>query len=183
MFDERTVNAYRSVTAPSTLKEKVLARQESVKTVKYKKKTSHLVRQLSAAAACLVLIVGVWSVTREQGSLESGIHATVLVEDAQEMIRTADAVPVTVELKLDLTGEAELTCKAGELLVQGKDDISPVNRGSEWRTDGSAVVLWQVPALDTVQTYEMTVNGENETVSILLSYDAAENCWAVSFAG
>ena len=29
MFDERTVNAYRTITAPSDLKEKVLAQQKS----------------------------------------------------------------------------------------------------------------------------------------------------------
>lgn len=183
MFDERTVNAYRSVTAPPALKEKLLAQQESVKTVKYKKKTPHLVRQLSAAAACLVLIVGVWAATREQGSLESGIHATVLAEDVQGLARVAGTDLVTVELKLDFPGEADLSCEAGELLVQEKEDITPVNRGSAWRTDGSALVLWQVPALDMAQAYEMTVNSGNETVSVLLSYDTAKNCWAVSFAG
>ena len=182
MFDERTVSAYRAVKAPSHLKEKVLAQQNSVKTVKHKKKTSKTLRQLSAAAACLLLIAGVWTATREQSGFESGIHATVLTEDAQGVARMAATEPVSVELKLDFSGEVKLACKDGELLVQEKDDVAPVNRGSEWYADGRALVLWQVPAIDMAHTYEMTVESQNENVTVLLSYDTAGNCWAVSFA-
>jgi len=184
MFDERTVNAYRAITAPSDLKEKVLAQQKSEKTVdvKKKRKTARMIRQVSAAAACFVLLAGVWSVTREQGGLENGIHATVVAEDAGDMIRTVDAGPVTVELEVEFPEGAQFTCREGELLVQGREDVTPVNRGSAWHVEGDALVLWQVPALDTAQTFELTVDAENQSLTVVLSYDTAENCWAVSFA-
>ena len=184
MFDERTVNAYRAITAPSDLKEKVMTQQKSEKTVEIKKKrkTARMIRQVSAAAACLVLLAGVWSVTREQGGLENGIHATVVAEDAGDMIRTVDSGPVTVELNLEFPEGAQLTCGEGELLVQTDEDITPVSRGSAWRVEGKALLIWQVPALDTMQTFELTVDAENQSLTVVLSYDTAENCWAVSFA-
>ena len=185
MFDERAVSAYRSITAPSDLKEKVLAQQKSAKAVKeqQKRKKLRLTRQLSAAAACLVLMVGAWSMTRERGGLESGIHATVLADEAQGMVRMAGADPVTVELNMDFPEGALFTCRDGELLVQGEDDITPVSRGNAWRTEGKALVLWQVPAFDTAQTFELTVDAETESVTVVLSYDTEKDCWAVSFAG
>ena len=184
MFDERAVSAYRSITAPSELKEKVMAAQKSAKTAEEqkKRKTLRLTRQLAAAAACLVLMVGAWSMTREQGSLESGIHATVVADEGQGMVRMAELGPVTVELNVEFPKGAQLTCREGELLVQGEEDIAPVSRGSAWRVDGEALVLWQVPAFDTTQTFELTVDAETESVTVVLSYDTAENCWAVSFA-
>ena len=185
MFDERAVSAYRSITAPSDLKEKVLAQQKSAKAVKeqQKRKKLRLTRQLSAAAACLVLMVGAWSMTREQDGLESGIHATVLADEAQGMVRMAGVDPVTVELNMDFPEGALFTCRDGELLVQGEDDITPVSRGNAWRTEGKALVLWQVPAFDTAQTFELTVDAETESVTVVLSYDTEKDCWAVSFAG
>ena len=184
MFDERAVSAYRSITAPSDLKEKVLAQQKSAKAVKeqQKRKKLRLTRQLSAAAACLVLMVGAWSMTREQGGLESGIHATVLADEAQGMVRMAGADPVTVELNMDFPEGALFTCRDGELLVQGEDDITPVSRGNAWRIEGKALVLWQVPAFETAQIFELTVNAETESVTVVLSYDTEKSCWAVSFA-
>ncbi len=184
MFDERAVSAYRSITAPSELKEKVMAAQKSAKTAENKnqRKTLRLTRQLSAVAACLVLMVGAWSMTREQGSLESGIHAAVLTDEAQGMIRMAEIGPVTVELNVEFPEGALLSCREGELLVQGEEDITPISRGSEWRVDRDALVLWQVPAFDTAQTFELTVDAETGSVTVVLSYDTAENCWAVSFA-
>ena len=185
MFDERAVSAYRSITAPSDLKEKVLAQQKSAKAVKeqQKRKKLRLTRQLSAVAACLVLMIGSWSMTREQGGLESGIHATVLADEAQGMVRMAGADPVTVELNMDLPEGAFFTCRDGELLVQGEGDITPVSRGNAWRTEeGEALVLWQGPAFDTAQIFELTVDAETESVTVVLSYDTEKSCWAVSFA-
>ncbi|MBR4869259.1 MAG: hypothetical protein IKU12_00590, partial [Oscillospiraceae bacterium] len=184
MFDERAVSAYRSITAPSELKEKVMAAQKSAKTAEEqkKRKTLRLTRQLSAAAACLVLMVGVWSMTREQGSLESGIRAEVVDYETPGMVRMAEIGPVTVKLNVEFPEGAQLSCREGELLVQGEEDLTLISRGSAWRVDGDALVLWQVPAFDTAQTFELTVDAETGSVTVVLSYDTAENCWAVSFA-
>ena len=184
MFDERALNAYRSVTAPPELRDKVLSQAKSKKTIPFnnKKKTTRMVRQISAAAACLVLLAGVWTMGRGNGdTAEMNVNAVVVTETAdQGAIRMATEEPVTV--KLEISCEAELNCEAGELLVQGKDDITPVECGQTCRAEKNAVVLWQIPDADAAEAYELTLSGENNSVSVTLLYDTARNCWTVSYA-
>ncbi len=184
MFDERTVKAYRSITAPPELKARVLARAESEKAVQLKnrKKMPRTLRQLSAAAACLVLIVGVWAASRESGR-GLGITADAVVLEAsadQELLRAAAEEPVTV--KVEISRKAELSCGEGELLVQEKGDAAPVNQGQSCRVGKNTTVLWQIPAADAEESYALTLSCGSETRTLTLLYDTAENCWAVSFA-
>jgi len=183
MFDERTVHAYRSITAPPELKEKVLAQAKSEKTVPFnKKKTTRWVRQLSTAAACLVLMVGVWAASRESGSgAELSVNAVVMAAESENsLVRIAAEEPLSV--KLEISCESELSCSEGELLVQGEDDLAPVNHGASCRATEKALVFWEIPAADPTETYELTLTGENTTLVITLMYDTAENCWTVSYA-
>lgn len=184
MFDKRTVEAYRSMTAPPELKAKVLAQAKSEKTVPFKiqKATSRMIRRISAAAACLVLALGVWAATRETGGRwQADISAVVISETAEQgLIRMAAEEPVTV--KLEISRAAELACDEGELLVQEQENITPASRGQNCRAAENALVLWQIPAADTTKTYTMILSDEADTVTLTLSYKTAEDCWTVSFA-
>ena len=177
MFDQKQIEQYRNIKAPSELKFKIAAdcNREAVRgnrIIGGAFPMQRLVRSLSAVAACLVLAVAVFSLARMNTELVTVSYGGTAVSEEKTVIDRSQALsaravePVGIPLSFDVKGEATVTVSDGGLYTvnEGGEEINSL--GSATVITEDTFIWWAVA--DGFGRYEMTVeiNGE-QTVFIL----------------
>ena len=194
MFDPKEIEAYRKISAPVDLKDKILS---SCTDAAPKKRNLHEYRKwISSIAACFVLVAvlavvgvgnyGAVSVSVSDSELGKEQSVTYVPNDGvqsisvyRESVKTADAV-----IPLLFDGHAELSVSGGVMnIVDTKDTEKVLYSGTEYSMDGKTLVCWAISADDDAYAFEMTVQGTFQTEYILLTYDSANDIWTVSRKG
>ena len=115
MFDNSTLEAYRSVKAPDSLRERVLNMAEEPKV---KSGTVISFKTLRTAglslAACLVLVMGLWGLGGGGVTVESLPYSA-------ELSLAREITASEVEISVDQRGLCRLSVSCGELSLDGKN--------------------------------------------------------------
>ncbi|MBQ9747743.1 MAG: hypothetical protein IJV98_03060 [Clostridia bacterium] len=185
MFDEKEIAAYRGISAPRDLRDKVLSSCTAETTKRFDLR--RMTRMVSSIAACLLLATVL--TTYAFGSFDAprvSVSDRVLNEQSSLTFTEQDhgiavamyrEVPVTT-VPLTFDGHATLRVSGGVMDVIEDGEI--LYSGTEYTTDGKTLVHWTVSGDETSQVLAMTVIGRFKTETIVLRFDDSNDCWIVS---
>ncbi len=187
MFDSKEIAAYRNISAPNDLRDRVLS---SCGSFAPKKRDSRaLIRHLSSLAACFVLAaVLVMLVVQDLSTVSVSVSNDELIKEQTVVYAPNDgiqgySVARTSETKVELTldGHAELSVSNGMLNIYGAaNDDKLLYTGTDCSVHGKTLVCWVVGADDQTTTYEMTVRSAFKTEKIILTYEASDDTWTLT---
>ena len=161
MFSEEKIRAYRSVKAPETLRDAVLASSQR------ENGTRSVGKWMLPVAACLVLCVSLWLLNPWQTEISvrldgKPLEETVTLEiaDASPLRRSAPSISVPVELELGK--EVEISVSKGKLILEGKEPASTLTVG------GTVAFVWEIPSKDGAFpcTMELDENGSKTVIEL-----------------
>lgn len=184
MFEKREIEAYKSITAPDELRERVLSADYSVA----RRSIQHKIGALVAMAACMILIVGLpMYVLRSSAKPEILLHGEPLTADGIAIIEES-AVPAeasarstptfSVQLELELKCETEISVTEGIITVTDPETLERLYTGTEFTSDSDVITInWSTEVPGDSTTYYMTLKDGINNSEIILSYDG---CWTIS---
>ncbi len=174
MFSEAQKSAYRAVTAPESLRERVL----DIAADRPRPKKKPAGRWLAAAiAACLMLVMSSALLPKGGTEILTGGAAIggepVALSESGGVALARAAEPLQVPLAVNPRGEVTLTpedgvLRSGDTLIAAGTTI-----------DAPAELIWEIERPDTAETYVLRVDGGAGSSALTLAFDAAENCWTV----
>ena len=179
MFNNEDIKAYREISAPEGLRERVMAsaRQEKKKPIIL----SVPMRSIAAIAACFVFAVLVMLPMLNGGGNEiyfdgekigtEGI--SLAAENNGVMPIEARAMGLDLSLTLDVDRECSVHVSEGRV-----GDTQMSYMGSDASVPGNATLRWIIDLPDTEKTYFMTVETEDESFTLSLEY--GEGGWEIS---
>ncbi len=187
MFDSKEVAAYRNISAPNDLRDRVLSSCGSL--APKKRDMGALMRHLSSLAACFVLAavlvmfvvqdLTAFSVSVSDHELVKGQDVVYAPNDGTQGYSVARASETNVALTLD--GHAELSVSNGMLHIYGAaNDDKLLYTGTDYSVHGKTLVCWVVSADDQTQPFEMTVRSTFKSEKIILTYDASNDSWTLT---
>ena len=180
MFDQKEIEAYRSIKAPSALKNRITADCEAERTRGKRNiggafPTQGLLRSLSAVAACFVLAVAIFSLTRMNTEFVTLSYEGTTLTDAKTVVSqpavlsdsmAREITPMGIRLAFDTKGEAKITVSGGCLYAMSENGEEIVSLGSETEITEDTVLWWAV--VEGLGNYELTVNAnDKQTVFVL----------------
>lgn len=187
MFDQKEIDAYRKISAPADLRDKVLS--SCAEQTPRKRDPRVYMRWGSSIAACFVLAMvltvfaaggyGNVSVSLSDCELEKEQSVVYVPNGGVQGISMYRELAETV-IPLSLDGHAELSVSDGFMNIMKTDTDEILYVGTEYSMDGKTLVHWTVCADDTAHVFEMTVRGIFDTEKIILSYDESDNVWTVT---
>ena len=143
--------------------------------------------RFGAAAACLILLVGVLFYANMPGGSEITVAGTLLEDEpiavgkvspsafsVSPMQRSDDTLTVSLELIPD--GKAKIQTEDGSFAVIPAGAGSSVYTGTDYTATESVTLKWAIPSPDTSRTYRLTVGGKQ----LLLYYEASANNWVIA---
>lgn len=168
MLDRNDIEAYRRITAPQTLQDKVMAlAEESPK----KAKVISIKRVL--AAACLAVVITAASASLYAGEITVSLYGNEVSEGTVELVpgkaRGAEASGVTVEIEAH--SKTELSVSGGTVEVYDRHTGAMIFSGTSGTFKGDVTVSWFVSPNDNERSCEMKVSGFAQEYSLTL--DAA----------
>lgn len=154
MFDEKQLEQYRSITAPQSLKPRVMAQEnKSHKIISFPRKA------LSLAACIAVVIVCAFAFSN------SGTNVSISAAPAAVSRSTDTSVMLDVNVK----NSAVITASDGVLKVSGGEEMS-----AEVKINGSAQLEWFV---DYDKNYTLTVKDGIKTKQYSLGFNEHSQLW------
>ena len=185
MFDEKEIAAYRSISAPSDLRDKVLS--SCMAETPKRNDLRRMTRMISSIAACLLLATVLTTYAfGSYGDLNVSVSDRILNEESSLTFTTQDKgiavamyreIPVTT-IPLTFDGHATLRVSGGTMNVIEDGEI--LYTGTEYATDGKTLVHWTVSGDETSHPLKMTVSGRFRTETIILAYDETIEAWIVT---
>lgn len=182
MFNEKQTNAYKNITAPMELRERVL-HAEKQPTVSGKTSSLKVIRNLTTLAACVCLIVAVSLSFNTNKSLTVSMNGTSLSQEAKPLSVTRASYSVAaadeketleIPLELTLTGSTEISVSDGVILNSSYEEYSEQSFNEE-NTD----IIWKINA-DREKTYTLEIESEKDSCTVMLIFNNAENSWTIS---
>ena len=185
MIDEKDIEEYRKIKAPSELKTRIMldcetASKNKVRTIGGAYQNRQLVRTLSALAACLVLVVGIFSATRMGTAGVMISYAGVELAEERTAVGSAAALSVSprgiapsgLPLEIETHKKTLITVSGGSLYRMSDNGEDVIFCGSETEIEERTTIWWAFEEIEA--QYELTVNaGGKITVYILeISPDA-----------
>ncbi len=191
MFDERKIEAYKSITAPDELRERVLNTAQTSADSSLRKRTiTHKVCSAAAMAAGLMLVVGLPMYMLNKGSApEVSFNGQLLTADRISVSEINSGVSVAstrscttaeIPLELDIDRRTEISLSGGTMKISQPDTDTVLYSGADYSTDSDVNIQWRIDALESSQTYCMTLDDNKNTYEITLSYDEAAGEWNLS---
>ena len=180
MFEQKEIQAYRSIKAPSELKNRITADCEAENVRGIRKiggafPMQGFVRSLSAVAACFVLAVAIFSLTRMNTELVTlsyegsavtteGVAISAPTAFADSMAR--EITPSGIELAFDVRGDATITVSGGCLYIASADGTDTISLGNAVAITGDTVLWWTVDGDE--DKFLLTVTADDkQTVFVL----------------
>ncbi len=190
MFDPKKISAYRSISAPDGLRDKVLSSCANV--TPQKKSPMSYMKWASSLAASLVLVVlltvfaaneyGSFSVSTGGGELPRERSVAYVPDEASQGISLlSESGEAVISLAID--GRVTLSVSEGTLYVVSPDGEEILFEGTEYDAEGETSVHWSVPTDDTTKTFEMTARGAFKTEKFLLAFDESALTWTITRTG
>lgn len=194
MFDEKQIEAYRNISAPADLRERVLSSCAEYPTAR--KNLPAMLRTISSAAACLVLVIvlSVFTVGHFGDASVSVSGNDVLPEHSAPIYPEHGVAPLSVQptgksipavsfpIALSLSEKTKITVSAGEMkMMDDTDEL--VSFGSALTSDGEILIHWFVNPIDTENAFVMTLRGALKSETLILAYNESDDVWTISRKG
>lgn len=192
MFDSREIAAYQSISAPASLKEKVLSSCTEERSPRMDR--NQMIRRVSSLAACFILVICFSVMTI--GTLSSaGVSVSGRTLDAGDTQTVSDGIAplsmkeartlsyVDVPIAIDVKGNTDITVSSGVLYVldgENKEISATVLSGTVYRTDADTSLIWTVSAEAEKKDFTMTVESLFKKEIITLTYDENTGEWVIS---
>lgn len=189
MFDEKETRAYRSISAPADLRERVLSSNAGA--LSARRNFSGMLRMASSAAACLVLVIvlsvftvgnfGDVSVSVSGETLLPESSASVYPEHGVAPLRaqpTEKSMDPSVSFPIALTfsEKTEISVSEGEMKMTTDGEVS---FGTVLTADGYTLIEWYINPDDTENAFVMTLRGALKSETLTLAYDGTADIWTV----
>lgn len=180
MFEQKEIQAYRSIKAPSELKNRITADCEAknvrgVRNIGGAFPMHGFVRSLSAVAACFALAVAIFSLARMntefvtlsyEGTTVTADAVAVAMPTALAGSMAREITPSGIELSFDVRGEATVTVSGGCLYTMSADGAEIFSLGSETAITEDSVLWWTVDGDEGEFLLTVTADGK-QTVFVL----------------
>ena len=180
MFDNKEIEAYRNIKVPSELKTRILAdckagATDGKRNIGGAFLSQRWIKSLSAVAACLVLAVAIFSMTRMDTSLVTLSYEGTIVSGERIAIGDTASLaeyspravtPTGISLTFDVRGEAEISVSSGALYCIGENGEDIVSLGTNTKITEDTVIWWAVIGGSGASELTVTADGK-ETVYIL----------------
>ena len=154
MFDEKQIEQYRSITAPQTLKVRVMAQENKChKTISFSRKV------LYAAACIAVVVVSAFA-------FGNGGESVSISSAPMAVSRSANA---SVMLDVDVKNKAVITVSGGVIKTPGGEETS-----EQVEIYGDEQIEWLV---DYDETYTLTVENGKKIEQYSLGFNAHSQMW------
>lgn len=191
MFDKKIVDAYKEISAPEELKERVMSSCLDEKTSE-RGSFSRNLRMYATLAACFVLIVAfsVFAVGNF-GDLSVSVYGKTLTSEPMALSEP-DTAPIaysagprmvrrmTVPLELEVDSETEISVSGGVMRVCDAVTEEELYSGTgEYTASADLIVYWTVDADEEETHFEMAVNGRKKSYVLLLDYDEEAELWTI----
>ena len=180
MFNNEDIRAYRDISAPEGLRERVLA-SAAVETRKKPIILSAPFRSIAAIAACFVFAVLVMIPMLAGGGTEVYFNGERLGDDGIAIaaenngIMPIEARAMGLEVSVTLDADSQCTVSVSEGRV---GDTMLSYMGEEASVAGDATLRWIIDLPDSDKTYFMTVETEDD--SFVLELGFGESGWEIS---
>lgn len=185
MFDRKQAEAFRSITAPEELRERILAMEQ-----KKTRNSRRFIMSISSAAACLLLVAAIplWGKTTQKKPVFS-VNGTTIAEEAillseeSSGVMTASARTVqkyTAVISAEFPTDTTLAVSDGSMELTSIDSNGIIGQGEECKTKGKVLIRWTVdiPAKDAQYYLTADTDGKEQTFS--LNYESASALWYIS---
>lgn len=134
------------------------------------------------AAACLVLVCGIFFLSHNNRKLEILINGTavssqpvsVIPNDARQITATANVI--TVPLEIVSNGDLTIAAVDGTIEVYSSQTNERICVGQFCKTKDSVTVRWIIDDPDHSQTCKMRVNDQE----LILRYEQTTNKWIIT---
>lgn len=184
MFNPKQIEAYRSISAPESLRQAVM--KEAAGATQERKVSGRIA--YAAMAACILLLAGLWMLPilgirgmrityddRLLGQKEIAVSA-----DAQELeVASMREIPtLSLDLVIRDCANAAFAPSDGTIcLVNLADGELLKDTSVEEKTD--VKVLWDIPGADTEQEYELEITDRRGVCHVILTFDAGADSWMI----
>lgn len=190
MFDKKTVDAYKQITAPDELKEKVMAAC-FVDKAPEKRNFFGTMRMYATLAACFVLVI-VFSVfaVGNFGDLSVSVYGKTLTFEPM-VLSNSEIEPIaysaepralcrtSVPVEIEVSGETEISVSDGMMKVCAAETEEELYSGTEFTAEENVLIYWTVDADEAATHFEMAINGRKKSYVLLLDFDENTKQWAI----
>lgn len=185
MFDQKQADAFRSITAPEELRERVLAMEQ-----KKSRNSRRLIMSISSAAACLLLVAAIPLRGRTlQKKPVFSVNGTTLAEEAMLLsdessgAMTASARTVqkyTAVISAEFPTDTTLAVSDGRIELTSIDSSEVIGQGEECKAKGEVLIRWTVDIPEKDAQYYLTADTDSKEQTITLYYESAAGLWYIS---
>ena len=187
MFDEKEIRAYRSVSAPADLRERVLS--SCAERPRERRSFSAMIRATAGAAACLLLVVVLSVFTMGNfGDVSVSVSGETLLPEGSASVHPEHGVAplsaqptgksitpsVSFPIALALSEKTEITVSGGEMKMTADGAVS---FGTALAADGQVLIDWYINPDDTENAFVMTLRGALKSETLTLAYDKTTDTW------
>ncbi len=136
---------------------------------------------ISALAACLVAVIAltfILSGSKKPTLLVNGEPlegSLAITENATANVRTADVLPLTITLEIELHKKSEISVSEGNLSVLSGEAYE--DKGLSFEGNGTVKLLWNIDAPEEGKSYTLFINEETYAT---VSYNQGRNVWMIS---
>ena len=171
MFDKPEVDSYRQISAPQSLRAKVMAQAEAAQPQQHR--TPYRFVSIAAAAACLVLVaVGILlgrpapdAVITLNGSPLSSEAVYLTPDENAPMLASARTVsPENVVFMVETDGAADISVSAGTFAIYSQPEGEFITSGTDCSAAGTMRVEWNVN-LENGESAVITIAGREFTLT------------------
>ena len=168
MFSDKEIEAYRKISAPPELYDKIKSSEINRK----RSISAGVIKTIGAIAACFILVSAVLLMMRNPSPeiICNGqvLEDTVLFYDISPASDMREAPAFTVPFEFELTDDTKVTVSYGRMVSPDGDAID----GSCLK--GETEIWWELPRKGEDLSCEMILRDKHGTTVIILSYDNAE---------
>lgn len=185
MFDQKQTEAFRSITAPEELRERILAMEQ-----KKPRNSRRLIMSISSAAACLLLIAAIplFGRTPQKNPIFS-VNGTTIAEEAillseeNSGVMAASARTVqkyTAVISAEFPTDTTLAVSDGIMELTSIDSSGIIGKGEECKAKGNVLIRWTVDIPTENAQYYLTADTDGKEKTFRLNYESASALWYIS---
>ncbi len=185
MFDQKQTDAFRSITAPEELRERVLAMEQ-----KKPRNSRRIIMGISSAAACLLILAAIpfFGRTLQKNPVFSVNGTTIaedeiLLSDENSGVMTASARTVqkyTAVISAEFPTDTTIAVSDGNMELTSIDSTGIIGSGEECKAKGNVLIRWTVDIPTENAQYYLTADTDGKEKTFKLYYDSASNLWYIS---